>query len=108
MQDSSRSVFGHYADTREENAYAGKHDITMRDRRSATVSGVKEVISFDSKEILLETTRGTLAFCGEELHVKRLTLERGEVDLEGEIHELKYSDSHSVRDAGSFLGKLFR
>lgn len=80
----------------------------MLDRKRAAVSGVKEVISFDSNEILLETTRGVLGFRGENLHVKRLTLEKGEVDLEGDINELKYTDTHSVKDAGSFLGKLFK
>lgn len=85
-----------------------RHDVAMYDRKKASVSGVKEVISFDSNEILLETTRGILGFCGENLHVKRLTLEKGEVDLEGDINELKYTDTHSVKDAGSFFGKLFR
>ncbi len=59
----------------------GRHDVTMYDRGRASVTGVKEVVSFDSNEILLETTRGALAFCGEGLHVKRLTVEKGEVDL---------------------------
>lgn len=107
LQDSQKNRFSHYPDARDDGANS-RHDVNMADRRKATVSGVKEVISFDSNEILLETTRGILGFHGENLHVKRLTLERGEVDLEGEINELKYSDTHSVKDAGSFLGKLFK
>ncbi len=107
MQDSQKSRYNHYSETRDEGIH-GRHDVSMADRGRAAVSGVKEVISFDSNEILLETTRGMLAFRGENLHVKRLTLEKGEVDLEGNIDELKYSDSHSVKDAGSFLGKLFK
>lgn len=107
LQDSQRSRFEHYSETREQGINS-RNDVSMYDRRRASVSGVKEVISFDCNEILLETTRGTLAFKGKDLHVKRLTLEKGEVDLEGEIDELKYSDSHSVKDAGSFLGKLFK
>lgn len=107
MQDSQKNRLNHYTDTRDDGVQ-GRHDVNLFDRKCATVSGVKEVISFDSNEILLETTRGILGFCGENLHVKRLTLERGEVDLEGDINELKYSDTHSVKDAGSFLGKLFK
>lgn len=107
MQESSKSRFSHYTDTREEGVHS-RHDVAMSDRKQATVSGVKEVISFDCNEILLETTKGILGFRGNDLHVKRLTLERGEVDLEGEIDELKYSDTHSVKDAGSFFGKLFK
>ena len=107
LQDSQRSRFEYDSEMRNQSMNS-RHDLNMYDRKRASVTGVKEVISFDSNEILLETTRGTLAFEGEGLHVKRLTLEKGEVDLEGEIRELKYSDSHSVKDAGSFLGKLFR
>ena len=100
LQDSQKSRYNQYAETRNEGL-TGRQDVNMIDR-------VKEVISFDSNEILLETTRGMLSFRGEDLHVKRLTLEKGEVDLEGNICELKYSDTHSVKDAGSFFGKLFK
>ena len=107
MQDSQRSRSNHYLETRETDA-GGRHDVSMYGRERASVTGVKEVISFDSNEILLETTRGTLVFRGEGMHVKRLTQEKGEVDLEGVICELKYTDSHSVKEAGSFFGKLFK
>lgn len=107
MQDSQRSRSNYYSETRDQGIN-GRHDVSMYDRGRASVTGVKEVVSFDSNEILLETTRGALAFRGEGLHVKRLTVEKGEVDLEGQISELKYSDSHSVKDAGSFFGKLFK
>lgn len=107
MQEFQRSRLNQYPDAREQGA-GGRHDVSMYDRGRACVTGVKEVISFDSKEILLETTRGALVFRGEELHVKRLTLEKGEVDLEGKICELKYTDSHSVGNSGSFFGKLFK
>ena len=99
MQEPQNSVFG-----QDER----KQDVKMYDRQRATVTGVKEVISFDCNEILLETIRGSLCFRGENLHVKRLTLEKGEVDLEGDIAELKYSESHSMKEAGTFFGKLFR
>ena len=45
---------------------------------------------------------------GENLHVKRLTLERGEIILEGRIHSLAYHESQKDKTAGSFLGRLFR
>ena len=110
MQDSQRSRLSPYSDTRTEyNAsHSASHDIKIYGRKRATVTGVKEVISFDCDEILLETTGGMLTFQGDNLHVKRLTLEKGEVDIEGDVCELKYSDSHTVKDAGSFFGKLFR
>ena len=46
---------------------------------------------------------------GNELHVTRLSLEKGEVDLEGKIDSLAYSEiTTPAAKAESFFGKLFR
>ena len=37
------------------------HKVTMTNRRSCTVSGVSDVLSFDIHEILLETEQGSMA-----------------------------------------------
>lgn len=81
------------------------HRLTMQDRAKVELTGVTEVISFDNTEIMLETVEGALRFGGEELHVKRLTLERGEIAIEGRIREISYQESG--RDK-SFFGRLFR
>ena len=64
------------------------HHIVLKERKSATLTGVKEVLSFDSEEVQLDTIRGHLAIKGKDLHVRRLTLERGEVDIDGTFDEL--------------------
>jgi sporulation protein YabP len=99
MQEQSRS----YSDTREN-----EHKLVMNGRKHVELTGVTEVISFDSDEVCLETTQGTLRFCGEELHVKRLTLERGEVTLEGHIREIAYYESAQNKTAGNIIRRLFR
>ena len=46
---------------------------------------------------------------GTDMHVNRLNLEKGEVDLAGNIDNISYSDSHSGAKAGeNLLSKLFR
>lgn len=73
------------------------------------VSGVADVLSFDLSEILLETDQGMLMIKGSDLHVNRLTLEKGEVDIEGKIDSLTYSEVSSYGSKGdSLLGKLFK
>ena len=78
------------------------HHIVLKERKSAMLTGVKEVLSFDSEEVQLDT------ITGKDLHVRRLTLERGEVDIDGTFDELKYSDPHTMNDTKSFLGRLFQ
>mgnify|MGYP000541487031 CR=1 FL=1 len=55
-------------------------------------SGVVDVLSFDVAEILLETELGMLLIKGHDLHVNRLSLEKGEIDIEGRIDSLTYSE----------------
>jgi sporulation protein YabP len=87
------------------------HKVMLGNRRTCTISGVNDVLSFDIREILLETEQGMLMIKGEDLHVNRLTLDKGEVDVDGKIDSLTYSDigSNKVGAKGeSFLTKLFR
>ena len=76
-------------------------------RRTGTVTGVVDVLSFDLTEILLETDQGMLMIRGSDLHVNRLTLEKGEVDVEGKIDSLTYSDSVAKPTGTSILSRLF-
>lgn len=93
---------------RRNEAAAGKHRMYVNNRSSAELTGVRDVMSFDAAEILLETDQGILMIRGDELHVKRLSLEKKEVDIEGRIDSLVYSDKENVaKTAGSFLGRLF-
>ena len=73
------------------------------------VNGVSDVLSFDLTEILLETDLGMLMIRGSDLHVNRITLEKGEVDIEGKIDSLTYSEVNSYGNkAESLFGKLFK
>lgn len=97
-------------DTYMEERTVGKaHKLVINNRKTSMVTGVIDVLSFDLNEILLETEQGMLMIKGDELHVSRLTLEKGEVDIEGKIDSFTYSD---VAGGGhkneSFLTRLFR
>ena len=67
------------------------HKVSMTNRRLCMINGVKDVISFDEQEVVLETEQGMLHVKGAQLHVSRLTLERGEIDIDGRIDSLSYS-----------------
>ena len=85
------------------------HKVMLTNRRTCMVSGVADVLSFDLAEILLETDQGMLMIKGKDLHVNRLTLERGEVDIEGQIDSFTYSDAGQYGEKGeSCLGRLFK
>lgn len=91
----------------EEKREKRGHKLTIDNRKTGTVSGVVDVLAFDVNEIQLETELGRLTVKGRELHISRLTLERGEVDLEGTVDALVYSSGKSGKQ-GSTLKRLFR
>ncbi len=91
------------------NVKQRSHKFMLTNRRTCLVSGVCDVLSFDLSEILLETDQGMLMIKGSDLHVNRLTLEKGEVDIEGKIDSLTYSEVSSYSGKGeSILGRLFK
>ena len=62
----------------EEQRIAKAHKLVVNNRKTSTVTGVLDVLSFDLNEILLETEQGMLMVKGTDLHVNRLTVEKGE------------------------------
>ena len=93
----------------EKQAQGTAHRVMIQGRHSGTISGVSDVLSFDLNEIVLQTTQGMLMIRGQELHMNRLTLEKGEVDIEGKIDSFVYSEQKGENGKDtSFLGRLFR
>ena len=85
------------------------HKLMLTDRRTCTISGVNDVLSFDVNEILLETEQGMLMIKGTQLHVSRLSLDKGEVDVDGRIDCFTYSENAGYGAKGeSFIARLFK
>ena len=93
----------------EKNQITKTHKVNLNGRRSANISGVNDVLSFDAGEVLLETVEGILMIRGSELHVSRLVIDKGEVDVDGKIDSLTYSDNNTMSKQGeSLFGRLFK
>ena len=88
-----------------EVAAAARHHVTMEDRRGLTVSGVEDVERFDENTIVMSTTAGTLVIAGENLHIGKLSLDGGELHVDGQIDSLSYEDQSYSR--GGLLSRLF-
>lgn len=84
------------------------HRVILENRQGGTVTGVRDVNSFDEKEILLHTEAGKLVIKGAQLHVKRLDLEKGEVELEGKVDSMTYLSKGSEKKEESLLKRMFR
>ena len=93
----------------DEKSYTKPHKLLLNNRRTGTISGVTDVISFDISEVLLETEQGMLMIKGNELHVNRLMLDKGEVDVDGRVDSFTYSEQSNMGGKGeSLLARLFK
>ena len=75
-----------------EQHMALPHKLTLNQRSSLTMSGVTEVISFDEGTVILRTELGTLVVQGQDLQLKTLSVEGGQVNVSGHICALVYEE----------------
>ena len=81
------------------------HRLELDGRESLTVSGVEDVERFDETGIVMSTAVGTLVITGEDLHIGKLSLDGGELHVDGRIDSLTYEDQGYGR--GGLLRRLF-
>lgn len=79
------------------------HVLQLKERKNLTMSGVTEVVSFDETAVILQTAQGTLTVQGRDLQLKTLSLEGGQVAVEGSVSALIYEEPRS----GSWRQRLF-
>ncbi|MBD5133112.1 MAG: sporulation protein [Clostridiales bacterium] len=82
------------------------HHVVIEERRSLTVSGVEDVERFDENSIVLSTSKGTMVVTGENLHIEKLSLDGGDLKVEGDVDAVTYEDDGIGR--GGFFSRLLR
>ena len=83
-------------------------NIILENRNKLSVSGVKDVLSFDDQVVIMETELGLLTVKGENLKINKLSIDTSEVVVEGEIASLTYSEQNKIKQEGSLLSKIFK
>ena len=81
------------------------HHIILEEREQLVVSGVEEVERFDENTILLTTAQGALEIQGEGLHIEKLSLDGGDLKVEGRVNALLYGEEN--RAGGGLFARLF-
>ncbi len=81
------------------------HRLELVGRERLLVSGVEDVERFDETGIIMSTAAGTLVITGEDLHIGKLSLDGGELHVDGRIDSVSYEDAGQGR--GGFFSRLF-
>lgn len=85
------------------------HTITINERKSISITGVKKIDSFDNEEFLLETTMGFIIIKGESLEIIKLDTYQGNVSIKGKINSLIYMENLNKKEKEEgIFSKLFK
>ena len=90
----------------EKNAVSYPHRLILDERSRLTVTGVEDVESFDEEAIVMLTAKGALQIRGSGLRVDKLSLEGGELTVEGLVDSLQYEETQP--ESQGFFSRLFR
>lgn len=74
-----------------------RHVIHMEQRKQLQIAGVSDVSSFHETEIILAVGTETLILTGSGLHVDKLLLDEGKVEVNGHIDSLVYEKPKAIR-----------
>ena len=88
----------------QEN-FSKPHTMLLDNRKKLSLTGVNDVLGFNEELVSIKTSLGDLIVRGSKLHISKLNLETGEVDIDGQINSLQYIEN---REGKSFMQRLFK
>ena len=84
-------------------------NIVLENREKLSITGVKDVLSFDDQIIIIETELGLLTIKGENLKINKLSLDTSDFSLDGNVSSLIYSNSEiGIKKNKGILNKIFK
>lgn len=78
------------------------HKLQLDNRKKLTMTGVTEVVSFEETAVVLRTNLGTLIVQGQGLQLKTLSLDGGQVAVDGTVSALVYQEPRQTGWRGFF------
>ncbi len=83
-------------------------NLILENRNKLSISGVKDVLSFDDQVVIMETELGMLTVKGDNLKINKLSIDTSEVIVEGDISNLGYNDHTKKEQDGGLFSKIFK
>ncbi len=85
------------------------HSVSLLERKTLVITGVKKIDNFDNLHFILETTMGFMIIKGEELELIKLDTLAGNVSIKGTINSLEYVlENNKKSKEESIFTRLFK
>ena len=82
--------------------------LTLENRNSLKISGVKKIISLNPLEFQLDTVLGILTIKGNNLEMQMFDVDKGNIFITGNIDSLVYANKSQKEKEKGFIQKLFK
>jgi sporulation protein YabP len=93
----------------DKELITSSHSISITERKSINITGVKKIDSFDNHEFLMDTVMGYIIIKGEELEIVKLDTFQGNITIKGKINSLIYTENNNKKSKEeNILSKLFK
>lgn len=90
----------------DEKMITFPHNITLDERKNLSITGVTDIGGYDEQTVVAVTSQGELTIKGENLHIIRMSVDMGELVVDGIINSLQYSELR--QQSGGFFARLLR
>ncbi|MBQ7578929.1 MAG: hypothetical protein IJT25_00110 [Clostridia bacterium] len=88
-----------------EEQLVKEHKVEMVSRKLLTISGVQEVISSQDNLVSIKTVCSAMQISGNSLRIAKLDLDKGLLEIEGNLSGIKYLGSSTKK---SFFARIFK
>ena len=82
------------------------HNVIIEERKRVFISGVRDVDSFDENAVRAYGDLGEIIIKGEGLHIENLSVESGELLIDGKINSVEYFEE--TKSGKGILHKIFK
>lgn len=82
-------------------------NVILENRKKLTLTGIKDVLSFDDEIVVVESELGLLNIKGTDLRVNKISVETGDVIVDGTVRAIEYSDK-DINSKQGLMSKIFK
>lgn len=82
-------------------------NVILENRKKLTLTGIRDVLSFDDEIVVVESELGLLHIKGSDLRVNKISVETGDVVVDGTIRAIEYSDK-DIGPKQGLMSKIFK
>ncbi len=84
------------------------HSVSLLERKTLVITGVKKIETFDKLHFILETTMGFMVIKGNDLELIKLDTLAGNVTIKGTIDSISYIVENKKKEEDGIFNRLFK